>query len=133
ASAEASAAGDRSTILLVEDERMLLDPMKSLLEDEGFHVLTATDGIEAVARHAEHNGRIAAVVLDLGLPRLSGWQAFLKMRETDPNLRCIVASGNLDQKRRSAMEQEGVAATLRKPYAATEVLEVVRRVVGGAS
>jgi DNA-binding NarL/FixJ family response regulator len=69
------------------------------------------------------------VLLDLGLPRLGGWQAFLKMRERDPDVRCIVASGNLDIEQRSQMAKEGVHASVRKPYTGAQILKVVRSVV----
>jgi CheY-like chemotaxis protein len=127
--AEAAPQGGTETVLLVEDEEPLLDALRALLEGEGYSVLTARDGLEAVRVHEENPGRIAAVVADLGLPRLGGWEAFLRMKERDPALKCIVASGNLDAQRRSEMHREGVHASLRKPYGATEVIKTVRRVL----
>ncbi len=120
------AAGERPTVLLVEDEEALLGPIREFLEEEGFEVLAALDGLEAVKVHSENAERIGAVLLDLGLPRLGGWQAFLKMRERDPELRCIVASGNIDPDQRSAMEKAGVRASVRKPYGTSEIIRVLR-------
>jgi two-component system cell cycle sensor histidine kinase/response regulator CckA len=131
AAVQAERTGNSQTLLLVEDEEMLLKPTQAMLEEEGFEVLIARDGIEAVAKHAENAGRISAVVLDLGLPRLSGWQAYLQMREREPGLRCIVASGNIDKERRQSMKNEGISASLRKPYSASEMLEIVRQVLAG--
>ncbi|MGE5414051.1 MAG: PAS domain S-box protein [Syntrophomonadaceae bacterium] len=113
-------------LLVVEDEEMLLRPVRELLEENGYEVLTALDGVEAVRCFEANAGRISAVLLDLGLPRLGGWQAFLKMRERDPTLRCIVASGNLDPEQRIAMEKAGVQASVRKPYSSAQILKVVR-------
>jgi DNA-binding response OmpR family regulator len=121
-------AGNRGVLLLVEDEEMLLRPVRDLLEENGYEVLVALDGVEAVRCFEQNAGRISAVLLDLGLPRLGGWQAFLKMRERDPQLRCIVASGNLDAEQRSAMEKAGVHASVRKPYSGAQILKVVREV-----
>jgi len=121
--------GERPTILLVEDEETLLAPIREFLEEEGFEVLTALDGVAAVRVHAENVDRIQLVLLDLGLPRLGGWQAFLKMRERDPALRCIVASGNIEPDQRTAMEDAGVQASVRKPYGTSEILRVVRSVL----
>ena len=122
-------SGARPTILLVEDEEALLGPIREFLEEEGFEVLTAVDGVAAVNVHAENVERIQAVLLDLGLPRLGGWEAFRKMRERDPNLRCIIASGNIEPEQRSAMEEAGVQASVRKPYGTSEILRVVRSVL----
>jgi PAS domain S-box-containing protein len=122
--------GGVHTLLLVEDEELLLNPVKSMLEDEGFEVLTARDGIEAVAMHAANHQRISAVILDLGLPRMAGWEAFLRMREKDPLLRCLIASGNIDADKRREIRQEG-ADTIRKPYSVKELIRAVRRVLNG--
>jgi len=112
-------------LLLVEDEEMLLAPMKSLLEEEGFEILTARDGIEAIETYAANQERISAVVMDLGLPRMNGWDAFLRMRDRDPLVRCVIASGNIDAERRKQIEREGVRS-LRKPYSQRELLEALR-------
>ena len=121
-----------ATLLLVEDEQALMAPVRALLEEEGYDVLTAHDGVEAVETHARHADRISAVLLDLSLPRLGGWQAFLKMRERDPQLRCIVASGNIDPDQRAAMKTQGVHVSIRKPYGSEEMLKAIRRVLSDA-
>jgi PAS domain S-box-containing protein len=128
--AAAKSESVRRTLLVVEDEEMLLNPVRDMLEENGYEVLTAADGNEAVRRHAENAGRIDLVLLDLGLPRLGGWQAFLKMREADPDLRCIVASGNLDADQRAAMKAEGVETTVRKPYSGSQILQAVQSALG---
>jgi CheY-like chemotaxis protein len=58
------------TILLVEDEELLLDSMRSLIESEGYRVLAARDGVEAVEMYERHRGHVAIVFADLELPRL---------------------------------------------------------------
>jgi len=121
--------GGKETILLVEDEEALLQAVRELLEGEGYSVLAARDGVEAVRLYDENAQQVAAVVADLGLPRLGGWEAYLKMRERDPKIRCIVVSGNLDSVKRAEMHRAGIRASLRKPFAATEVLNTVRRVL----
>jgi two-component system cell cycle sensor histidine kinase/response regulator CckA len=123
-------AGVRRTLLVVEDEEMLLNPIRDLLEENGFDVLTAIDGKEAVQRHAQNADRIDLVLLDLGLPRLGGWQAYLAMREKNPDLRCIVASGNLDAEQRAAMMKAGVQVSVRKPYTGPQLLAAVRAALG---
>ncbi len=125
-------AAGRLTLLLVEDEETLLAPIRTILEEEGYAVLTAADGLEAVRLHAENVDRISAVLLDLSLPRLGGWQAFQRMRELDPQLRCIVASGNIDPEQRADMRRQGVDITIRKPYGWEEMLTAIRKVLSDA-
>jgi CheY-like chemotaxis protein len=83
---------DGKTILFVEDEAKQLKYMQRLLEAEGYRVLGAKDGVEAVALHRRHSNEIDLVVLDLRLPKLDGWDAFQKMKREDPRLKALVAS-----------------------------------------
>ncbi len=118
------------TILLVEDEEMLRELGISILESEGFHVLAAKDGVEAVALFEAHSDEIGLVVCDLGLPRLGGREAFLKMKEKRPGVRAIVASGYLEPAIRSEMLKAGVIDTIQKPYDFNDLLVKIRSVIG---
>jgi two-component system, cell cycle sensor histidine kinase and response regulator CckA len=117
------------TILLVEDEEMLRELGISILESEGFRVLAAKDGVEAVALFEAHSDEIGLVVCDLGLPRMGGREAFLKMKESRPGVRAIVASGYLEPAIRSEMLQAGVIDTIQKPYDFNDLLAKIRAVI----
>ena len=118
------------TILLVEDEEMLRDLGISFLESEGFRVLAAKDGVEAVALFETHGDEIGLVVCDLGLPRLGGREAFLKMKERRPGVRAIVASGYLEPVIRSEMLKAGVIDTIQKPYDFNDLVAKIRSIIG---
>jgi two-component system cell cycle sensor histidine kinase/response regulator CckA len=118
------------TILLVEDEEMLRELGVSILESEGFRVLAAKDGVEAVALFETHCDEIGLVVCDLGLPRLGGREAFLKMKESRPGVRAIVASGYLEPTIRSEMLKAGVIDTIQKPYDFNDLLAKIRSIIG---
>jgi two-component system cell cycle sensor histidine kinase/response regulator CckA len=118
------------TILLVEDEDMLRELGVSILEGEGFRVLPAKDGVEAVALFETHSDEIGLVVCDLGLPRLGGREAFLKMKENRPGVRAIVASGYLEPAIRSEMLKAGVIDTIQKPYDFNDLLAKIRSIIG---
>ena len=118
------------TILLVEDEEMLRELGVSILESEGFRVIAAKDGMEAVALFEAHSDEIGLVVCDLGLPRLGGREAFLKMKESKPGVRAIVASGYLEPTIRSEMLKAGVIDTIQKPYDFNDLLTKIRSIIG---
>lgn len=118
------------TILLVEDEEMLRDLGVTILESEGYRVLAAKDGVEAVALFEAHRDDIGLVVCDLGLPRLGGREAFLKMKESRPGVRAIVASGYLEPAIRSEMLKAGVLDTIQKPYDFNDLLTKIRAAIG---
>jgi PAS domain S-box-containing protein len=116
------------TILLVEDEEMLLDIVKNLLEDHGYHVITATDGEEAVRIYSKYSNRIDLVLTDLGLPILDGWQAFLKMKEFNPEAKVVLASGYLDPEIKAEINEINLKHFIQKPYRPVEVLQRIRSV-----
>jgi PAS domain S-box-containing protein len=118
------------TILLVEDEEMLRGLGVIILESEGYRVLAAKDGVEAVALFEAHRDDIGLVVCDLGLPRLGGREAFLKMKESRPAVRAIVASGYLEPTIRSELLRAGVLDTIQKPFDFNDLLTKIRSAIG---
>ena len=118
------------TILLVEDEEMLRDLGVLMLEGDGYRVLATGDGLEAVEIFDAHRDEIGLVICDLGLPRLGGREVFLKMKESKPNVRAIVASGYLEPNLRSEILRAGVIDTIQKPYDFREMLHKIRSIIG---
>ena len=117
--------GRNETILFVEDEPTLLELVKLLLEAKGYRVLTATDGLGAVEVFRQHAGEISLVLTDLGLPKLDGWQAFLKMRELKPDVAAIVATWYLDRQSADTLK-DGASGFVQKPYIPGQILATVR-------
>jgi DNA-binding response OmpR family regulator len=115
-------AGRGETILFFEDEIRQLQLMQGFLQAEGYRVLTAQDGDEAVAMHLKHKEEIALVVLDLGLPKLNGWEAFQKMKTTDPAVKAIFATGYISSQIDSGIAKGELSALIMKPYQLDEVL-----------
>jgi PAS domain S-box-containing protein len=118
------------TILLVEDEEMLRELGVTILQGEGYNVLAAKDGVEAVEMFEANCDDIGLVVCDLGLPRMGGRDAFMRMKEQKPSVRAIVASGYLEPNLRSEMLKAGVLDTIQKPYDFREMLQKIRSVIG---
>ncbi len=123
-----TAAGSE-TILLAEDEPALFELVKALLEERGYTVLGAHDGVEAVEEFKKHASEIDLVLIDLGLPKLSGWEALPKMREIRPNVAALVATGYVDPDQRSEMLTKGVRDFVDKPYAPHQLLRKIREVL----
>ena len=115
-----SAAG--RTVLLVEDEPLLLEALRLLLEAEGYRVLEAGDGVSALEIFEAKHDAIDVVVADVGLPRLGGWQTFQRMKKIDPGVSAILTSGFLPASRRAEYSASGVKASIRKPYSAEELI-----------
>ena len=110
------------TVLFVDDEERQVSLIEGFLKSRGYRVLVARDGLEAVEIHRRCKHEIAAVVLDLGLPVLNGWEAFLRMKSEQPNIKTIFASGYIKADIRSEMINQGVMAIVHKPYLPEELL-----------
>jgi CheY-like chemotaxis protein len=118
----------RTTILVVEDDPQLRAYYRSLLTLEGYIVLTAEDGVDALERVEEH--QIGAVVLDLGLPRLAGEDVSRELA-SHPRLSSIpviVVTG------RDAAEVDATlySCVLRKPVSPDALINAVNDCVRGA-
>ncbi len=117
------------TVLFVEDEPHQVNLIRDFLERSGYRVLIARDGVEAVKIHHHHSDQIAAVILDLSLPKLNGWDAFLSIKQKQPTVRTILATGYITPDQRSMMLSEGVIDILPKPYVPNDLLKRLREVI----
>jgi PAS domain S-box-containing protein len=121
--------GGTETILLVEDEQDVRETVEEILEEKGYKVITAGDGEEAISIYRNKHGEIHAVVIDMGLPKVSGWHAFLAMKQIHPGVRAIFCSGYLDPDSRAEKSAAGVRAFVQKPYMPDDILQKVRTVL----
>jgi two-component system, cell cycle sensor histidine kinase and response regulator CckA len=117
--------GNGEVILFAEDEIRQLRLMQDFLQSIGYQVFAARDGSEAVETFRKSSDQIALVVLDLGLPKLNGWEAFRKMREINPSVKGIFATGFMAPQIESQLALGGVSAVIMKPYQLDEVVETI--------
>ncbi|MCB0276520.1 MAG: response regulator, partial [Calditrichaeota bacterium] len=117
------------TLLIVEDEEMLVELLTHVLTTHGYNVLTARDGEEAIQVFRNFKEEIDLVFSDFGLPKMNGWQAFLEMRQLRPKIPGIFASGFFDPETKAAMQEKGVEKFLFKPYVLLEVASTIRQVL----
>lgn len=117
------------TVLYAEDDARLSGLMRRLLEGEGFKVLTARDGVEAVDVHQRHKDLVAVAILDFGLGELNGWDAFQLMKKINPKLKGILASGYVSGEVQSRLARGELNGVLQKPYRGEEVLAVIKQAI----
>ena len=114
------------SILVVDDDHNVRDVTRLLLESSGYDVLTADSGAAAIARMHEAGERIAAALLDLGLPDASGVDVFHALRELRPGLPVLVASGHSEDEAQALFGDTQPAGYLTKPYRLDELLSRVQ-------
>jgi CheY-like chemotaxis protein len=113
------------TILLVDDDETVLKIARIMLEEAGFRVRTAANGLEGLEVFAAHTEEITCVVLDLMMPQMDGSEAFREMRRLRPNVRVVLSSGYSDYDVTARFAGQGLAGFLKKPYRSSQLLEVV--------
>ena len=121
--------GGTETILIIEDEEMLRELLRSSLVLQGYTVLTAQDGKQGVEIYQSHQKEIAVVVSDIGLPFLGGHEVFNRIRKINPKAKVILASGFFEPEIRSEMYKAGLKEFIQKPYLVGEVLQKIREVL----
>ncbi|MBU8869767.1 MAG: ABC transporter substrate-binding protein [Gemmatimonadales bacterium] len=123
---KSSAPGGTETILLAEDDEMVLHLARIILEQAGYTVLTATDGEEALLVLADRAQTVDLVLLDVIMPRLGGKAVFQKMCSTKHELRYLFASGySMNAVHTNFILDEGLQL-IQKPYSRDELLRRVR-------
>jgi CheY-like chemotaxis protein len=119
----------RHTILIVEDEPAVRELAADVLRDEGYDVMEARDGLEAMQIIDEHvplSDHAAVVLLDLMLPRVSGLQILERLQQSKdlaPPVVAMSASGT----HLSQAAKAGAHATLAKPFELTVLLDTIAR------
>ena len=104
------------TVLLVDDEEMILDSTGRALESMGLRVVTARDGVQGMERFLELGPELSLVVMDLSMPRMDGATAFMAMHKARPEIPVLLSSGYDPQEPGEDLMGKGLAGFIQKPY-----------------
>jgi len=124
------AGATRGTILIVEDEALMLRLLKKFFSQHGYRVLDAADGLQAIEVYRNNKQQIDAVLLDIRLPKYTGEEVFHMMKAENADVKVVMASGFLEPKAKAEMTRAGAKRFVSKPYVLDELLEVFRGVIG---
>jgi signal transduction histidine kinase/integral membrane sensor domain MASE1 len=116
-------ANYRGTILVVEDEEHMLQLLRKVLLQAGYQILAATDGRQAIDLYQHHKQNVDIALVDLGLPKSSGSEVIRALKEQNPRVEIIVATGYLEPELKSDLLRAGVRDYVQKPYQVNDVLE----------
>jgi CheY-like chemotaxis protein len=129
--AECSQRG-AETVLVVEDEALVLQLSREVLEMQGYRVLEARHGPEAIEIAERHQGEIDLMVTDVVMPRMNGVELYDRLKAMRPNITVLFMSGHA----KSALGRQGTlppgTAYLQKPFKPRELARKVRAVLTGA-
>lgn len=123
------AAASGETILVVDDEAVIRDILREILEENGFKVLLARDGAEALARLAENAHCIRLAIVDLVMPVLDGPATIPAMKKIAADLKIVCVSGVVEDREELEIKRGNVDAFLSKPFTASDILNAVRQLL----
>ena len=112
----------QGTILVVDDEPVVREMARELLEVAGFDVIEASDGHEAVDRFRSQGDAIDAILLDMTMPGMNGAEALAEIRKMEPHARVILTSGYDGQDTVASLSGAEGVAFLQKPYRARTLI-----------
>jgi len=121
--------GNGETVLVVDDEASILTITTQTLQAFGYRVLTAVNGAAAVANYAEHKNEIAAVLTDMMMPVMDGSATIHALRQINPAVKIIAASGLGENGIASKASAVGVKHFLTKPCTAGTLLKTIRSIL----
>lgn len=127
-SAGAIARGTEA-ILLVDDEKMILEVSRELLESMGYRVYAAGSGQEAIAVYMEKRRELDLVILDMIMPGMSGGETYDRLKEIDPDIRVLLSSGYSINGQAQTIMDRGCSGFLQKPFQLENLSRKVREIL----
>jgi two-component system, cell cycle sensor histidine kinase and response regulator CckA len=120
------------TILLVDDEQMIVDVGQAMLKKLGYRVVVARNGLEAVEKVESIGSEINFVILDLIMPGMDGGKAFDRIRDLRPEIPVVLSSGYAVNGQATKILERGCDGFIQKPFNMSELSQKIRQVLGEA-
>ena len=130
---ELDVAGDilcTETVLLVDDETMVLNVASDMMRTMGYTVITASDGSTAVNLYRENHQRIDLVMLDMVMPDMSGSDVFDEIKKINPQAKVLLSSGYSLNGQASRIMERGCDGFIQKPFTLDEISTLLRQILG---
>jgi CheY-like chemotaxis protein len=121
--------GNGELILVVDDEPAIRELTKNCLETYNYKVISASDGIEALALYAQHKHNISVVLLDMMMPLMDGSTTIRTLQKMNPQVKILAVSGLLSSEQLNLTSDTSVKTFLSKPYTAKELLKSLHKVL----
>ncbi len=113
------------TVLVVDDDPLVLRSSSRLLEKLGYDVVCASDGDEAVKLYVEKADQITLVLLDLVMPGIDGGAVLKRLLRTDPEARVVICSGYGNNESIQGLLDAGALAAIEKPFTYKQLSKIL--------
>jgi len=116
-----------TSILIIDEEDVMLDVNRQYLQAAGYQITTDTDGIHAMAVFNQNPYGFDAIVVDQSMRLISGIEFAGKIRVTRPDIPIILCTGLIDEEMRNACRKHGIAQVIQKPFGVEEISRAVQK------
>ena len=117
------------TVLLVDDEDIILDVGEGILKTLGYKVLIARSGKEAIELYKKNKDKIDMVILDMIMPQMGGGETYDRMKEIDPNIKVLLSSGYSINGQATEILKRGCDGFIQKPFTMKDLSKAIREVL----
>ena len=118
--------GARELVLFVDDEPEIAEFASTILAEEGYKVIIARDGFEALKIFQQIHREIGLIILDFFLPVMDGDAVFEELKAINPGVDVVLSSGFAEQNKIGAMLAQGLRGFIPKPYTREKLLQQIR-------
>jgi CheY-like chemotaxis protein len=118
--------GPLELLMIVDDEDFVTMLAQRVLADQGYRIITAKDGFQALDLFKKLHNEIALVILDFTMPVMDGADVFHELLQIDPNVAVVLSSGFAEQDRLRGMLARGLRGFIPKPYTQQKLLTQIR-------
>jgi hypothetical protein len=122
-------SGNGEWVLLADDEPAVRKVTETMLKRNGYNVVVAADGIDALAIYAQRMDEIKVVLTDVMMPVLDGTKLTRALRRMNKDVAIIAATGQADESRQSELKQLGIKSILLKPYRTDKLLDALHETI----
>jgi len=119
----------RDTVLLVDDEELVLDAGEQMLRRLGYEVLVAGSGQEALTLYEKNHAKIDMVLLDMVIPGMGGGETYDRMREIDPTVKVLLSSGYSIDGEATEILERGCDGFIQKPFDLIALSQEIREIL----
>jgi len=123
--------GGNEMILLIDDEDMIVDLGRQILEKLGYRTITAGSGQDAIYRFREYCNEIDLVILDMIMPDMNGEQTYLNLKRLDPDVKVLLSSGYSIDGQAAKIMQQGCNGFIQKPFQLQHLSTKIREILDG--
>ncbi|MFH1675162.1 MAG: response regulator [Pseudomonadota bacterium] len=120
---------ETGTVLLVDDEEIMLEVGREMLEVIGYRALTTNDGKEAVEVYKNNRDTIDVVLLDMVMPNMGGGETYDRLKEINPNIKVVLASGYAIDGEATKILERGCNGFIQKPFNVSELSQKLGKIL----